>query len=68
VFTPPGVPTVGLGKATQRIANVLSPLYRRQTMQLRKTFRGTLTRQGREIETISVVRWKLTLHRFGAHR
>jgi hypothetical protein len=68
VFTPRTVPAVGLGKATQRIANVISPLYRKQSMQLRKTFRGTVRRNGRSIETISVVRWKLTLYRFGAHR
>lgn len=68
VYTPRGVPAVGLGEATQRIRNVLSPRYQKQTMQVRRTFRDTVTREGRDIETTSVVRWKLTLYRFGAHR
>jgi hypothetical protein len=37
-------------------------------MQVRRTFRGTRRVLGRDIETLSTVRWKLTLYRYGAHR
>lgn len=68
VFTPSGVPTVGLGEVEQRVVNLLDQRYRRQTMQVRRTFRGTRRVLGRDIETISTVRWKLTFYRYGARR
>jgi hypothetical protein len=69
IFTPRGVTSATLTQIAQRARNVLNVRFKTQTMQVRRTFNSTVTdNAGRRVDATTVVRWKLTLHRFGAHR
>lgn len=69
IFTPRGVTSATLTRIAQRARNVLNVRFLRQTLQVRRTFNSSVTdNAGRRVDATTVVRWKLTLHRFGAHR
>ncbi|MDX6698067.1 MAG: hypothetical protein QOE65_1464 [Solirubrobacteraceae bacterium] len=69
IFTPRGVTSATLTQIAQRARNVLSVRFLTQTMKVRRTFNSTVTdNDGRRVDTTTVVRWQLALHRFGAHR